>query len=217
MTVLDAEQVRRLYDRRARSYDFLTLGFTTLGFEKCRKTMIAVMRIPAGASVVDLCCGTGRNFALLASAVGPTGRIIGVDLSGEMLRIAQKRADSLDVANIELIRADVREYEFPSRVSGVVSTFGLEMVPNYAQVVSHAANALDTNGRIGLLGLKHPEGWPEWLIRLGVAITKPFGVSRDYEEYRPWRAAAGHFRELAFKEHLFGAAYSYVGEVESEK
>lgn len=90
------------------------------------------------------------------------------------------------------------------------------MVPGYAQVMASTARALELEGRIGLLGLKHPEGWPDWLVSLGVAITKPFGVSRAYESFRPWRAAADHFREIAFQEYMFGSAYSYVGKVDSE-
>ena len=91
MPVLDQEEVRRLYDRLARSYDILTNAFGVLGFEKHKRSVIDALDIPTGATVVDLCCGTGRNFESLAAAVGPEGRIIGVDLSNEMLRVAEER------------------------------------------------------------------------------------------------------------------------------
>lgn len=104
------------------------------------------------------------------------------------------------------------EYVFPESVDAVISTFGLEMVPEYAAIIERVADALPTNGKIGLLGLKHPANWPDWLIGAGIFLTRPFGVSRDYEGFRPWIAARSFMDEQWFEQYLAGAPYCFVGE-----
>ena len=47
-----------------------------------------------GDTVVDIACGTGLNFPLLEEAIGPDGRIVGVDLTDAMLAQAQRRIES---------------------------------------------------------------------------------------------------------------------------
>ena len=48
-----------------------------------------------------------------------------------------------------------------------------------------SALPLPGGGRLVSYGLKHPNRWPEWLITLGIGLTKPFGVDRDYESLKP--------------------------------
>ena len=211
MSVLDTDEVRRLYDRRAGSYDLLELGFRALGFGRHQARLIEGLELLPGDTAVDLCCGTGVNLESLSGAVGEAGRVVAVDLSEGMLGEARKRAGSAGLGNVDFVQADVREFDFPASTRAVLSTFGLEMVPGYEAVVARTYAALPAGGRLGLLGLKQPEGWPDWLIEAGVALTSPFGVSRDYEDFRPWVAADARFERVAYREHLVGAAYSYLG------
>ncbi|ADM10856.1 methlytransferase, UbiE/COQ5 family protein [Parvularcula bermudensis HTCC2503] len=210
MSVLATDQVRRFYDRRAGSYDLLTIGFRALGFGRHQARLIAGLELSPGDIVVDLCCGTGVNLERLSAAVGEAGRVVAVDLSEGMLGEARKRAGRAGLGNVDFVQADVCEFDFPASTRPVLSTFGLEMVPSYEEVVARTYATLPAGGRLGLLGLKRPEGWPDWLIEAGVALTAPFGVSRDYEDFRPWVAADARFERVAYREHLAGAAYSYV-------
>ncbi len=211
MSVLETDEVRRLYDRLGGSYDVLTIGFRALGTERHRAKLIDGLALSPGDTVVDLCCGTGVNLERLSSAVGSSGKVIAVDLSEEILRKACGRSARKGLSNVEFVQADVRAYELPASTRAVLSTFGLEMVPGYEEVVGRADKALPVKGSLGLMGLKHPESWPDWLIEVGVVLTAPFGVSRDYENFRPWVAADACFDRVAFEEHLAGAAYSYLG------
>ena len=212
MAVLNHEQVAALYDRIADRYDLLTLSFRALGFGRYQRRLIGDLGLSAGDTVVDFCCGTGVNFEGLSAAVGPRGQVIGVDLSDGMLAKARERIQSAGLQNVSLIQTDVTDYRLPSDTAAVLSTFGLEMAPTYDDVVRHVADDLSDGGRLGLLGLKHPEGWPEWLVRVGIKATASFGVSSDYEGFTPWLSADEHFRRRAFDQHFIGAAYSYVGE-----
>lgn len=86
------------------------------------------------------------------------------------------------------------------------------MPADYAAIIDRASIALPVGGRMALLGLKHPERWPRWLIEIGILLTKPFGVAREYEEFRPWLPARQFFNEIHFREFLAGCAYEFVGE-----
>ena len=207
MTILDKSEVERLYDNQASNYDASLTIFRLLGVNKWRASLVRQLELSTGDTVVDLCCGTGANIELLAQAVGETGRMIGVDLSSEMLAIAREKAVSCGLSNVELVQADVEKFRLPSSTSAVLSTFGLEMVPQYESVVSNVASQLPSDGRLGLLGLKHPDNWPDWLISLGIWMTKKYGVTREYEQFHPWEAADKYFQTSHFEQRLAGAAY----------
>jgi ubiquinone/menaquinone biosynthesis C-methylase UbiE len=212
MGILDKPAVRRLYDREAEHYDASLFWFGLVGLKSWRAALISGLRLAPGATVVDLCCGTGANFALLADAVGPHGRMVGVDLSEAMLVQARRKAEVAGWSNVELIQADVEAFQLPIGTEAVISTFGLEMVPRYEHVIENIAANLRPGGRLGLLGLKHPERWPRWLIDVGVRLTQKYGVAREYESFQPWRAAEHYLRVTHWEQKLFGAAYICIAE-----
>jgi demethylmenaquinone methyltransferase/2-methoxy-6-polyprenyl-1,4-benzoquinol methylase len=210
--ILNKDQIKQLYQRTARFYDIALLGYRLLGVTKYRRDTIKGLQLKAGDTVVDLGCGTGANFALLSEVVGPTGRIIGVDLSPAMLSKAERKADQLKGMNIDLIEADIGSWPIPAETNGILATFAMEVVPEYDAVIQRIAGALRPGQRLALLGLKHPEKWPDWIIEVGIWLNKPFGVSRDYESFQPWKSVQQHMKVLKFKEIYFGAAYLCIGE-----
>lgn len=211
MGILSNAQVEHLYDRNAGAYDLLVTGFRWAGLSRWRRNLVDRMSLKQGDHVVDLCAGTGANIPFLLDRVGSEGRVTLVDLSQGMLAKARKRASRLQAKNVAFVQTDVAGFEFPNDLDAVISTFGLEMPPDYAEIIGRASDALPAGGHLALLGLKHPESWPHWLISTGILLTKPFGVSRDYEEFRPWVPAREHLSEIHFREFLFGCAYEFVG------
>jgi demethylmenaquinone methyltransferase/2-methoxy-6-polyprenyl-1,4-benzoquinol methylase len=159
--VLGPESVRALYDRLAPFYDGVAGAYDFLGSGRFHRRAVAALGLGPGGTAVDLACGTGANLPYLVEAVGPAGRVVGVDLSPGMLARARQRAEREGWANVELVESDVRSFAFPDGVDGVVSTYGLEMVPEHDAVIRRAVEALAPGGRIAVGGLRRPEGWPE--------------------------------------------------------
>ncbi len=91
--------MRDLYRKRARNYDRTQWLYRAAGFRVgwYRRQTIDALRLSLGDTVVDLACGSGLNFPLLYRAVGPTGRIVGVDLTDSMLQRAQARVEKESV------------------------------------------------------------------------------------------------------------------------
>ena len=210
--ILDNEQVVRLYRHIAPLYDLMVVPLEWLGAGRHRARAVRGLELRPGATVLDLGCGTGLNLPLLHKAVGPGGRIICVDLSNDMLSRARRRAQRRGIDNVEWVQADLATYRLPPNVDGALATFALEMVPDYDAVVRRVVDNLSDNARLAVYGLKHPERWPAWLVQLGVWITSPFGVTPEYETFKPYAAVLEHLRKVEYREFMFGAAYLCVGE-----
>lgn len=212
MTLLDKNEVRDLYDRTSRFYDAALWLYRITGVDAERRKLVAGLNLSPGDTVVDLCCGTGANLPALFDAVGPQGRILGIDISDGMLDKARHRVARHDWGNVDLIEGDAGRTDLPPATKAVLSTFGMEMVPEYDDVIRHIAGSLSEGARFGLLGLKHPEKWPRWLIDIAILVNKPFGVNRAYEELQPWRSVERHLRVVEFRELYAGAGYVCIGE-----
>jgi len=116
--------------------------------------------------VVEIGCGTGRNFALLERAVGPGGAVIAVDVSEAMLARARHRADRNGWSNVELVRSDAATCGFPAAVDGVLSTHALVVIPEYDRVIERACQALKEGKRCVVLDQKLPSGPVSRLVPL---------------------------------------------------
>ena len=212
-SMLDAGEVSSFYDRLAPRYDVLAGVLRRVsGSRRLARRGIRELQLSPGDTVVELGCGTGVNLGELASAVGPGGRIVGVDLSAGMLHRARARAAEVRDVEVELRQGDVRELEWPDDVDGVLATYALEMVPEHDEVVAAAADALaPRQGRLATMGLCAPTGWPDWLVRLGVLLTSPFGVSEAYTHVRPRESVRRHLVEVVHERRLGRALYLSVG------
>jgi hypothetical protein len=79
-------------------------------------------------------------------------------------------------------------------------------------VINRASLSLDSRGKMVVVDLKKPDQWPLWLVKLGVLVTKPFGVTIDLSERKPWEAMSKHFAKVTVHELYRGFAYIAVGE-----
>ena len=216
--VLTRSQTRALYRRRAPHYDRLVGLYRLAGrltgvdVSTYRRRAVEALNVSQGDTVVDLGCGTGQNFPWLERAVNASGRIVGVDLTDAMLLEARYRVESAGWANVELVESDAAVYAFPGDVAGVLSTFAMTMVDDYDGVIRRAADALRPKGHLVIFEMKRPDEWPEWIVRFGAWLNRPFGVSPDYAERTPWKSVRRHLDEVFYEEFFAGAFYLCVGQ-----
>ena len=212
--VLTLSQTRTLYRRRAPHYDRLVglLGLSGARVTRYRRRAVEALGVSPGDTVVDIGCGTGRNFPFLERAVTDSGRIVGVDLTDAMLREARHRVDRAGWANVDLVESDAGDYELPGNIGGVLSTFAMTMFDDYDGVIRRAAKALRPGGRLAILEMKRPKAWPEGVVRFGSWLLRPFGVSSGYAERTPWESVRQHLDDVLYKEFYAGAIYLCVGQ-----
>lgn len=209
--MLSVMEIRELYQKRAKRYDLSANLYYLAGFREnaYRKKAVALLGLQKGDTVVEIGCGTGLNFRYLQHYIGFTGKIIGVDLTGDMISVARERCEKNNWRNVELIEQDASLFQFPESVAGVISTFALTLIPEYKQVIAHSASALSTGKKMVLMDMKIPN-WPKPLINLAVAVSSPFGVSLDIGERHPWEDMQAVFGNLQIQEGYFGGVYMAV-------
>ncbi|HEY2306280.1 MAG TPA: methyltransferase domain-containing protein, partial [Streptosporangiaceae bacterium] len=163
------------YRKKAKHYDITTRLYPVPGYPQRaqRRRVVQALGLRAGDTVIDIACGTGLNFPLIEEVIGPDGRIVGVDMTDAMLARAQDRIGKNGWSNISLVQADAAEFDFPTQVDAILSTYALTQVPGCAEVIAHGAAALSGGGRWAVLDLKVPGNTPGWLAQLGTAVVRP--------------------------------------------
>lgn len=202
------------YDLSVRLFDvFARFGFNISGW---RQEAISKLNLKPGDTVVDIGCGTGLNIRLLHQAVGEGGKIIGVDLSHEMLNLARQRAAANGWDNIQLVCIDASQFDFPESVNAVLSTFTLILVPNCGEVVINACRALAPGGRFVVLDMAWPRYCPLWWRHV-LFFLRSYGVTADVIRRRPWetvqKEVEEHLMGISRKSFWFGFFYLWSGAV----
>jgi ubiquinone/menaquinone biosynthesis C-methylase UbiE len=211
------EHLIETYRKKARHYDITSRFYPAPGYPQRAQRLQAVqaLGLRRGDSVVDIACGTGLNFSLIQHAIGPEGRILGVDLTDAMLARAQHQIATNGWSNVTLVQADAAEFEFPTGADAILSTYALSQVPECAEVIAHGAAALSRGGRWVVLDLKLPDRAPRWLAHLGTAVVRPFASSDEWIARRPWEvirtAMQNQLTDPAWTELFFGTAFLAVG------
>jgi demethylmenaquinone methyltransferase/2-methoxy-6-polyprenyl-1,4-benzoquinol methylase len=210
---LNKEDIKKIYGKRAKRYDISANLYYLLGVREFayRKRAVDALKLSKGDTVVEIGCGTGLNFKFLRESVGQKGKIIGVDLTSEMLSMARERIERNKWLNVELVQSDAATYEFPEKVDGIISTFAITLIPEYDAVIKRGANALSTGKRFVISDFKRPDNWPDWLVKFFVLIMRPFGVSLDMVERHPWESINRYLKPVQFEELYFGGIYISTG------
>lgn len=219
MSQLDRTQEHLIetYRKKAKRYDTTSRLYPAPGYPQRAQRLRAVqaLRLRPGARVVDVACGTGLNFALIQKLIGPDGRIVGVDLTDAMLAQAHDRVQKNGWRNVSLVQSDAVEFEFPTEVGAILTTYALTQVPDCAAVIAHGAAALVEGGRWVVLDLKVPARLPRRLAQVGTAAVRPFASIDQWIARRPWEAIRLAMQEelddFSWTELLFGTAFLAAG------
>jgi ubiquinone/menaquinone biosynthesis C-methylase UbiE len=211
------ERLIETYRKKAKHYDITSRLYPVPGYPERaqRRRAVQALGLRPGVTVVDIACGTGLNFPLIEKAIGPNGRLVGVDMTDAMLARAQDRIAANGWRNISLVQADAAEFDFPARVDAILSTYALTQVPGCAEVIAHGAAALSRGGRCVVLDLKVPGNTPEWLKQLGTATVRPFAAIDEWITRRPWDAIRAAMQDeladFSWTELFFGTAFLAAG------
>jgi ubiquinone/menaquinone biosynthesis C-methylase UbiE len=211
------ERLIETYRKKAKHYDVTSRLYPAPGYPQRAQRLRAVraLGLRAGDTVVDIACGTGLNFPLIEEAIGPRGRIVGVDLTDAMLARAWNRVEANGWSNVSLVQADAADFDFPSEVDAILSTYALTQVPECGQVIAHGATALSGGGRWVVLDLKIPDSTPGWLSRLGIAAVRTSASLDEWIMRRPWETIRAAMQERladpSWNELCFGTAFLAAG------
>jgi SAM-dependent methyltransferase len=166
----------------------------------------------SGSVVLDVGCGTGLNFARLQEAIGPSGRLIGVDLSAHMLARARGRVQRHGWHNVTLLEGAVEDVGVPVVADGALLCAVHDILRSpaaLANVVSHVR----PGGRVVALGAKWlPWSRPESLLLNPCTWLANCDYVTTFEGFEaPWTHLARLLDDLALEEVCFGGGFLAVG------
>ena len=134
--------------------------------EPIRQLALEHLDLKAGEAVLDVGCGTGPNFESLRAAVGPKGRVVGVDFSPKMVLHAQERIRKHGWKNVAVTCADASRAGFePAAYDAAIATSSLSAITDMPSAVENVYGALRPGGRFFVFDLRFIPGG-----RLGLVI-----------------------------------------------
>jgi arsenite methyltransferase len=107
-------------------------------------------RIEEGATVLDLGCGAGTDLLIAAQMVGPSGHVIGIDMTPAMLRVAAASGREMGIAErVELHEALIESLPLPDGEADIVISNGvIDLVPDKDAVFAEIERVLKPGGRL---------------------------------------------------------------------
>jgi len=194
-----------LYRRIAGSFDL-----STAWLEPYRRRAVSQLRLQPGDVVVDVGCGTGLSFAAIQSAIGPTGRLVGIEPSPEMLAAARARVADAGWANVTLLEVGAEEAALPEPADAVLFAFTHDVVRS-PEALANVLRQVRPGGRLAAAGPKWSAFAPH-LNPLVWQVARQFVTTFDGFR-RPWAELERAVSDLAVEEAYFGCVYLASGKV----
>lgn len=212
---ISKQKVQNAYQNNAKYYDFaLNVLYPLIGLKigEYRKKAVNYLGLKEGDVVIDLGCGTGLCFPLLIEKIGTNGKVIGVDISSEMLSVAEDKVKSAGWDNVVLINSDIENFEFPAEVNAVISTGVFGYLRQREIVLKKINKSLLNNGKVVIVDGKKPERWPSFLFKSFVKLSRPYGLTESYFDNNTPSLVSRLFKNVTFEDMYGGLLYIISGE-----
>lgn len=110
-----------------------------------------------GGRVLDVGCGAGATTLTMAKRLGPTGRCVGVDISGPLLTAATASATAELIGTATFIQADAQTYAFePDSFDAVISRFGVMFFDDSEAAFTNIRRAVTNTGKLAFVAWRSP-------------------------------------------------------------
>lgn len=152
----------------------------------------ALIDLRAGETVLDLGSGGGIDVLLSARRVGPTGFVYGVDMTDEMLALAQANKAKAGATNVAFLKGRIEEIPMPaSAVNVVISNCVINLAADKGQVLREAFRVLKPGGRFAVSDVVADGPVPEALRQNMEAWVGCLAGALNIDEYQRMLTDAG--------------------------
>ena len=151
---LQPERVRDMFDRISPSYDRMNLLMSMGRDGRWRRLGVRAARVQPGDAALDVCCGTGDFAVELRRAVGPSGRVVGLDFSPQMLEMARRKCSAVEWLQGDALELPFADGEFAAACVG----FGVRNLSDHGRGFAEMARVVRPGGRVVCLEMSTPAG-----------------------------------------------------------
>ena len=189
---LQPERVRDMFDRISPSYDRMNLLMSMGRDGRWRRLGVRASRAQPGDAALDVCCGTGDFAVELRRAVGPSGRVVGLDFSPQMLEVARRKCSAVEWQQGDALALPFADGEFAAACVG----FGVRNLSDHRRGFAEMARVVRPGGRVVCLEMSTPPAPIRPFSQLwtdhGVPVLGRI-VAHDPEAYRYLPASVHRF------------------------
>jgi SAM-dependent methyltransferase len=199
------EQYRRAapnYDRHMR------------GYARWQRAAVERLELWPGETVIDVACGTGLAFPLLEERVGASGRIVGLELSPEMIARARERVAARGWRNVTLIESAVEEADLGVRAHAALFSFTHDVLQS-SRAVANVVAHLHPGARVASVGAKLGARWNLPVNLVVRRVARPY-ITTFRGLDRPWRELERYAEEMEVRQLAVGGAYLAAGGVSEQ-
>lgn len=152
---------------------------------------LAFAGVEPGQTVLDLGSGAGLDLLVAAEKVGPTGKVIGVDMTDAMIEAAREAAERANYSNVEVRKGLIEEMPVEdASVDWVISNCVINLSPQKGRVFREIHRVLKPGGRLSVSDIV-VEDLPEWLLESAAAYTGCIAGAISEAEYLEGLRKAG--------------------------
>jgi SAM-dependent methyltransferase len=199
----DSERALRHYDAMAHMYELRTASG-----DQGRRELVARLAPRPGEVILDVGCGTGRNFEQIIERIGPHGRLIGIEPSSEMISRARALVKRRGWTNVELICASAEDASVAVEADAALLC-AVHDVMRSSGALGNVLGHLREGGRIVAGGPK----WVSWRRRGAIGLNiSTWRLNREcvstFEGFiEPWTRLETLLGDLSVEERYLGGGY----------
>ncbi|MFC4324170.1 demethylmenaquinone methyltransferase [Litchfieldia salsa] len=202
------DRVHHVFESIYKNYDKMNSVISFQQHKAWRKDTMKRMNVQKNQAALDLCCGTADWTIALAEAVGPGGKVIGLDFSKNMLKIGQNKIEKLKLDQVTLVHGNAMELPFEDNSFDYVTIgFGLRNVPDYMQVLKEMCRVVKPGGKVVCLETSQPTliGFKQVYYFYFQYVMPVFGklFAKSYKEYSWLQESAREFPGMIELAQLF--------------
>lgn len=205
MSSFDQAAIEHTYQNWAKVYDWLTPIYILGNEKRLRRETIGSLHLQPGQTVLDIACGTGRNFPLILEKIGSSGKLVGVDYTAAMLGRARERVKREGWRNVELIRGDAARIDLARKFDATLCTLAIGVIPDYRGALDRMVAHVKPSGWLAIGDAKRSSGWNGFVFNW-LADLLGYGVA-EVMSRRPWESLQQMLDDFHYEEWFSGFFY----------
>jgi ubiquinone/menaquinone biosynthesis C-methylase UbiE len=175
-------RAQQTYNAAADFFDEPALSF----WDRFGRATVDRLELRQGAVVLDACAGSGASALPAAERVGPSGKVVAVDLADNLLALARAKAGRRGLSNLEVRHADIEALDYPpGAFDAVIIVFGIFFLPDMVAATAALWGLVSPGGQLAMTN---------WGPRLWEPANSEFWAAVDNvrpdltRAYHPWDA-----------------------------
>lgn len=192
-------------------------NFDFFFIKSVRDKAVRALQLRAGDQVLDLGCGGGGSFSYLASAVGASGSVVGIDISPQSCTNARRRIAGNGWNNVFVIEASADRVELPGHYDAALM-FAAPDVYARETALANILPCLKDCGRVAIFGAKlsaRPMG--RLLNPFFLFMCRRLSPATPLPDQAPWALLATRLEDLKVEELFFGSMFLACGTVRNPR